>query len=99
MVLEGSDPEKKVAAHFAAIASCVQERQPDRTLTALLAQTQLLCAEAAERERSADLKRLLTNVGAALQTWQQVWPRLGTRDEFRLAVAREARLWSKRFSD
>ena len=57
-----------------------------------------LCAQLAVQEQ-AEVKQLLTNVQQALQTWQEVWPRLGTSGEFRAAVAREARQWSKRFSE
>ena len=34
----------------------------------------------------------------AVSTWSDVWPRLGTQQEFRIAVSREARAWAQRFS-
>jgi hypothetical protein len=45
---------------------------------------------------SQERRALLAHVQTAAQTWREVWPRLGGQREFRHAVAREARLWSKR---
>ncbi len=88
----------QVAAGFAAIASCIEERGSDDALIERLRTTKVACEQAVAAERSAERKRLLTEVQPALETWRDVWPRLGTKREFRLAVTREARLWSKRFS-
>ena len=89
---------RQVAERFAAIASCVQEHQPDEAVVRLLTQAEVLCEEAACEEASGELKTLLMDVRTALQTWQAVWPRLGRQPEFRRAVAREAQQWSTRFS-
>ncbi len=88
-----------VAEQFMAIAESIEARQPDEVLLKLFQEAQLICRLAAGHERLAEPQRLLTNVQTALATWQDVWPRLGSRPEFRLAVVREARLWSKRFAE
>ena len=62
-------------------------------------ETRALCEQAAGRAGSGALNALLANVSTALRTWQDVWPRLGTQRDFRVAVAREARLWAKRLSE
>ena len=85
-----------MAAGCAAIAAWVEERKPQTALLARFEEVRALCEQAAARERSALLKGWLANMSEALRTWQNVWPRLGTQQEFRLAVAREARLWGKR---
>ena len=73
----------------------MKEREPETVLTAMLEETRSLC-EWAVSESSGELQSLLTNLQQPLTTWQQVWPRLGAQEEFRLAVAREADLWSRR---
>lgn len=85
-----------VAAQCAVIASSIQERRSDATLAQLLSRAQTLCEQAAHVERSTTLTAMLMNLKTALETWERVWPRLGRRQEFRAAVAREARLWSHR---
>lgn len=88
-----------IAASFAEIAAQIEGQAQDAALRASFTQAQVLCQQAADHAPSAELKQLLTNVQAALTTWHQVWPRLGTQRDFRLAVAREARLWSKKLSE
>ena len=85
----------RIAANFSQIASCVSERKPDAALTAILEETEAFC-EWTAAAGSAKTQSLLLNVKTALGTWRQVWPRLGAQREFRLAVAREADLWSRR---
>ena len=87
-----------IAASFARIASCIHEDQPDSVLRAACEETETLCTAAAP-ESPGEVGPLLINVTTALQTWRQVWPRLGQQREFRLAVAREAALWSKRLQE
>ncbi len=87
-----------IATSFAEIAARIEGQARDEALRALFTQAQVLCQQAADHAPSAELRQLLTNVQAALTTWHQVWPRLGTQRDFRLAVAREARLWSKKLS-
>ena len=91
-------PVAEVAARFTSLAASVEESRADATLMERMRITQAWCERAAAAERSASRRQLLTNVQQPLATWQQVWPRLGAQGEFRVAVAREARLWSKRFS-
>jgi hypothetical protein len=88
----------RVGGEFAAIASAVESRAERPDVPALFSSVEGLCREAAQREPSGERRQWLVNVQSVLQTWQQVWPRLGGQREFRLAVAREARLWSKRFA-
>lgn len=89
----------EVSAHFDAIAAAIETGRPAAALADAFAKTHTLCGRIAQEERSAELKALLTNVRTALQTWREVWPRLGTTRDFPVAVAREARLWAKRFSE
>ncbi len=91
-------PVESVVSRIAAIATCVEARQPDATVMEVFAQARASCEEAAAQEVSADLKLQLAHLRTVLETWQQVWPRLATQDEFRLALAREARLWSQRLA-
>ena len=89
-------PTAQAAARLAAIASGIEAQRPDDTLRDLLEQACSSCERAAAGERSRELASLLAQVQTAARTWGDVWPRLGRQREFRLAVAREARLWSKR---
>ena len=88
----------QLAASLTALASGIEARQPDASLLALLAKTQALCECAGASEGSAARKQRLAQVRTATETWHTVWPRLGGQRDFRLAVAREARLWSKRIT-
>ncbi len=85
----------RAAAGIEEIASAIDGRRPDAVLIELLGAANALCERAAATQ-TAEGKVALTTLATALQTWQQVWPRLGREQDFRLAVAREARLWAKR---
>ena len=86
----------RIASNFAEIASCVTKGAPAAKVTDVLEQTRALCERAVVGDDAADITSLLPNLRTALETWQQVWPRLGKQKEFRQAVAREADLWSRR---
>ena len=88
---------ERVAERFAAIASGVEAHQQNAALMRLFSEAAAACQRAVG-EASGDTRRLLTNVATALDTWRQVWPRLGAQTEFRAAVAREAGFWAKRFA-
>jgi len=85
----------RIAANFAAIVSCIDDCKPEQVLASLLQETEAFCSWAAA-DSAGELKRLLSNLTKPLQTWRQVWSRLGAQREFRLAVAREAAMWAKR---
>ena len=85
----------RLSTDFAAIASCITQRQPDAALSAMLTETETRCRWAADTS-TEPVRSLLTNLTQPLQTWRQVWSRLGTQPEFRQAVAREAEMWSRR---
>lgn len=85
-----------VAAQFDAISAAAEARQPQRQLVALLEQAMTLCRHTDGLNGQEAQRRLLAHLTTVLQTWRDVWPRLGTQREFRLAVAREARLWAQR---
>lgn len=87
-----SNPIRQVAANFEQIASSIEAAQSPAAMCALLEQTMAWCRQPAGRVGQAEM--LLSNLATALQAWRQVWPRMGTDREFRLAVAREARRWS-----
>ena len=82
------------------LAAAIQERRPATAITELLTTTIASCDRAAtEAGGAAVQQRILKDVKPALETWQRVWPRLGTEQDFSLAVAREARLWSGRLGE
>jgi hypothetical protein len=92
-------PWEQVPARLTALASGIEARQPAQAIMGLLEHTRSSCQEAVGTARAHALKPLLAQVETAARTWQQVWPRLGGDREFRLAVAREARLWAKRLAE
>ena len=93
-------PWTQVTTGLSAITTCLEGDRPDTELAQLFVKAQRLCEAAATHAASReDLARILANVKTAVETWQKVWPRLGRDKEFRLAVAREARLWAKRLSE
>ncbi|MBI3321102.1 MAG: hypothetical protein HYZ91_02405 [Candidatus Omnitrophica bacterium] len=87
-----------ITTELLAVASAIQERQPEAAMIERLATLERLCAAPVAQERNGAATPWLANVKTVLETWRQVWPRLGQDEEFRLAVAREARLWSKRLA-
>ena len=79
------------------LSTAIQQHQPVTVITELLTGTITSCDRAAAEASGGPVQqRLVTDVKPALETWQRVWPRLGTDQDFCLAVAREARLWSGR---
>ena len=93
---DGPEQLRRIASSFAQIASCVSQRASTAKLTAVLEETQQLCERGTAGPSSDEVKTLLPNLQTALETWQEVWPRLGQQGEFRQAVVREATLWSRR---
>ena len=88
----------RVAERFADIASCVNEQRGDAAVKTAIEEA-AACCQAATEGRGDEVRALLTNLTTALQTWREVWPRIGKQPGFRLAVAREAGLWSKRLQE
>ena len=89
----------RVETTFATLASLIEARKPADLIQRALADLDAVCAQASAQEQGGASQELLRNVSTAAQTWGQVWPRLGQQQEFRLAVAREARMWAKRFHE
>ncbi|MBI4342246.1 MAG: hypothetical protein HY599_02640 [Candidatus Omnitrophica bacterium] len=83
---------------FSAIASCVESDGSPAEVIARLRAAWSRCDQDAAALPDGDARRRLANVQQALETWQRVWPRLGTQRDFRAAVVREARLWAKTFA-
>ena len=82
------------------LSTAIQQHRPAEIIAELLTSTIGSCERAAEEAGGGAVKqRLLADVKPALETWQRVWPRLGTDHDFSLAVAREARLWSGRLGE
>ena len=92
-----SDEVTRVVTQMTEIASGIEGDLSDAALTELFGAARTSCERAAATQ-TAETRMALTNVATALQTWEQVWLRLGREQDFRLAVAREARLWSKRIA-
>lgn len=86
-----------IAGHFSALAESIERQHSNEAVLEAIAHTQASCKDLAEHAESKEIKRLCGNIQTALSTWKEVWPRLSRQPEFRLAVVREARLWSKRF--
>ena len=88
---------EQLMTSLVALAAASQERRPATAITELMTTAIASCDRAATEAGGAGVQqRILKDVKPALETWQRVWPRLGTDQDFCLAVAREARLWSGR---
>ncbi len=87
----------KLAEAFSVITSTIDQAQSDPVVSGAFVQAIELCEQARAEESSTETRHLLANVQTALETWRHVWPRLKHQEEFRLAVAREARLWAQQF--
>jgi len=61
-------------------------------------QAEGLCEPANADGATEELASLLPKLRTTFQAWREVWPRMGSRREFRQAVAREAGLWSRRLT-
>lgn len=88
----------QVAERVAVIADGLEAHRDDAQVLQAIREARAVCERLAAAEGSATTQQLLKNLTVVFETWQQVWPRLGVQREFRLAVAREARLWAKRLS-
>lgn len=84
-----------LGAELTQLARIIRERRADGAIIATLSQTQSRCAPLGGPVRP-EAQVLLATLHEALEAWRRVWPRLGTQEEFRLAVAREADLWARR---
>ena len=87
----------EVAARFAEIASSIEAGNTDASIMALMEEGERLCGHTVPGPDEA--KELLPRLVTMLQTWRTVWQRLGRQHDFRLAVVREARLWSARIAE
>jgi len=92
-------PPAGLDVQFKRIADAIEQRQPDHRVVEALKATHAVCVETAAQAQRVQLRTLLSNVQTALETWQTVWPRLSTQQEFRQAVAREAHLWARKLGD
>lgn len=79
------------------VAGLIEGRKPDAEIQAALRNALTDCQRAAADSRG-EPQALLRNFTQALQTWDRVWPQMGARAEFRLAVVREARQWASRLT-
>ena len=77
------------------LADAVEGGRPARVIAGLLADNEIAC-HGAIAEQTGAAQELLRHFIHALETWQRVWPQMGSREEFRMAVVREARQWSAR---
>ena len=88
----------EAALHFTRIASSVETGKPESSIMALMDETERLCHHAAVIHGD-EAKELLPCLVTMLQTWRTVWQRMAGQQDFRLAVAREARVWSARVAE
>lgn len=91
--------ESTVADFFSTLAESVERNHSKEIILEAINRTEASCRHLAAHADSAQTRKLCANIQTALNTWKAVWPRLGQQPEFRLAVAREARLWSRRFEE
>ena len=91
----GRSAPADIAARFAQLASAVEAGRPEAVVTALLEEAEASCRRGAQESRG-ETASLLANLTQALKTWREVYPRMGRQREFRLAVCREAGMWSRR---
>ncbi len=85
-----------LAQQFSVVAACIQERRRDADVTDAIDRAASLAQELSRTVKADRAQALSSNLKTALETWRTVWPRMGKRQEFRLAVAREAALWARR---
>jgi len=93
--MAGAEDVAPLADRLETVAAGIESRQSDDAVIALLCLAQQACDRLAAHPAQG---AAWSTLGQALQTWQQVWARLGGQRDFRLAVAREARLWAKRLA-
>lgn len=99
--MQPSSPRSEAAPAgeaFLRLAEAIDAQRPSAALRALMEEVRRACDAAAAQVGSAELRQWLVDVQTALRTWQEVWPRLSGQPPFRQAVAREARLWARRFA-
>ena len=89
---------RPISEQFIEISEQIEKRKTLQAVEKQLAQLRQDCAIAAAQATSEEARESFVQVQQALETWHRVWPKLGTQPEFRLAVAREARLWSNRLA-
>ena len=94
-----ADVWAQASAHLNALADGIESRQPDATILRALGQAHACCRDGQAAVRAGAATQYLRQAATAADAWQQVWSRLGADREFRLAVAREARLWAKRLAE
>ena len=85
----------RVAEGFATVASRIRTGSSDQEILHGLHDAQMVCEQLAQAS-TGERHSLAVNLRSAAETWHSVWPRLGSRAEFRQAVAREADLWARR---
>ena len=87
-----------VGKSFSAVAACIESGGSPASVASAIRAAWSQCDHQAAKQPEGDLKRRLISVQQALETWQRVWPRMGSQREFRAAVIRESRLWAKSLS-
>lgn len=87
----GEGRATRVAARLIELSDAIEARRPDAAIIQALAQARARCA-------GEPALKALRELPTVLEAWQRVWPRLGARQDFRLAVAREARVWAEQLA-
>ncbi len=85
-----------VSEAFLQVAAQIEQRNTEQAVEKLLKQLRLDCQKLSEATKSKEIQSSAAQVQQAVETWLRVWPRLSSQDDFRLAVAREARAWANR---
>ncbi len=86
----------RLTTQLGGITAAIEDGKPDAMITTLLSELQQACEVLTIQPSSASVMQWVGNLKVVIQTWKEIWPRMGGQREFRLAVAREARLWSQR---
>ena len=84
---------------FLEVATQAEKHAAPQVIEKLLTQLYHDCEMAAAAAKSKEIREVFAQIQKAVETWKSVWPRLGSQQEFRSAVVREARAWSNRLKD
>ena len=83
-----------LGSNLSRIASLLDHPQEQQTLLQVFRESEYF-VEWTATHWPFEIQDLLLQLQVRLAMWRRVWPRLGDKREFRLAVAREAEQWSE----
>ncbi len=87
-----------LSAHFSKLEQFCGRPKEGQTIGEIFRKLQESIASLGKGSPSGR-RELLEDLQVRVSTWLEVWPRLGKDIDFRNAVAREARIWSKKLAE